>query len=64
MVCEDDYDVSTGLCSVCKETMCEVCHSNLSIGTCKICGRLVCSKDSVRQKDGSLICVNCLSGLE
>lgn len=64
MVCEDDYDVDAGLCSVCKETMCEVCHSNLSIGTCKICGRLVCSKDSVRQKDGSLICVNCLSGLE
>jgi len=62
-VCEEHYDRSTGLCTICLNTRCEICKERLAVGRCIICGRLVCDKCSVQLDNVRRICVHCLNNL-
>ncbi len=62
-VCEDHYDPETGLCSLCKATLCEICGRRLSVGYCSVCGRLGCSECLVQIDNVRRVCKGCLAKL-
>lgn len=60
-VCELHYDKETGLCSICRESLCSLCKERLAITTCSICGRLICRECSVEVEPGIRVCRECLA---
>ncbi len=59
-VCDDDYDQSTGLCSVCTTTRCEICGKYPAIGYCMICGRVGCEDCLIQVTLVSYVCKECM----
>ncbi len=62
-VCERHYDRSTGLCSICLRSRCEICNQRLALSRCIICGRLICDKCSIQLDSVRRICLDCLNKL-
>ncbi|MCD6488318.1 MAG: hypothetical protein J7K21_03740, partial [Desulfurococcales archaeon] len=58
-VCKKDYDIDTGLCSICVMTRCEICRKYPAIGYCIICGRIGCEDCLIQINPVSYICRDC-----
>ena len=58
-VCRIHYDEETGLCSICRESLCSLCGERLAVTTCSICGRLICRECSVEVEPGIRVCREC-----
>ncbi|OYT63055.1 MAG: hypothetical protein B6U69_00085 [Thermofilum sp. ex4484_15] len=57
-VCKEDFDKGSGICEICKETLCALCKVRLAIAICNECGRLVCEDCSIKVGVGYL-CKDC-----
>ncbi|MEM4769301.1 MAG: hypothetical protein QW205_00430, partial [Desulfurococcaceae archaeon] len=47
------------MCVVCRDLLCKICKSYLSIGVCKYCGRLGCEMCLIQATPVEYICVEC-----
>ncbi len=59
-VCEEHYDEKNRMCTICAETLCDICRGSLSIGRCSNCGRKVCHNCSVEIDEVHRLCYFCL----
>lgn len=54
---------SDGICVVCKETLCRICGTRLSVGICLICARIICRECAVELQPAIRLCRECYNKL-